>query len=61
MKFFRTRFFPEDVFKPNAMPLQHDLWWFESDMDSWMNGMIVFLFLVGLIIAKILPSCNQRM
>lgn len=27
----------DEVFKPNATPLQHDRWWFESDMDEQYN------------------------
>jgi len=31
---FLEQGFSDDVFKPNATPLQHDPWWFESDMDD---------------------------
>ena len=34
---FLEQRFSEDVFKPNATPLQHDPWWFKSDMDEQYN------------------------
>ena len=54
---FLEQSFSDEVFKPNATPLQHDPWWFESDMDEQYN----FSVSGRTNIITTLPYCNQCM